>query len=96
LLGVPGLINAYKTVTAEALVKAETTEKWIERIIDISFDYPVMSEVMYQLRQSDATIYQQDLQLFCNVKAGIPVKHAAVYVKKLSELRGVVIKDIKG
>ncbi|HRO42633.1 MAG TPA: YigZ family protein [Flavipsychrobacter sp.] len=89
LLGVPGLINAYKTATEDALQKAEVAEKWIEEIVTLSFDYPVMGEVMYLLRQSEATIYKQDLQLFCNVKAGIPKKHATVYLQKLSELRGV-------
>lgn len=95
LLGVPGLINAYKTVTAEALSKAIITEKWIEDLVEISFDYPVMGEVMYILRQAESTVYKQDLQLFCNVTAGIPKKHSSLYLQKLSELRGVTLnRDI--
>lgn len=95
LLGVPGLINAYKTATAEALSGAPVTEKWIEEIVELSFDYPVMGEVMYLLRQSEATIYMQDLQLFCLVKAGIPKIHAAGYVQQLSDIRGVTVKPVK-
>lgn len=95
MLGVPGLINAYKTVTADALKDAPTTEKWVEQMIEVNFDYPVMSEVLYLLKQAEATIYKQDLQLFCNVVAGIPVKHGAAYMLKLSEIRGVVIKESK-
>lgn len=87
LLGVPGLINAYKTVTTEALGKATVVEKWMEERFDISFDYPVMGEVMYLLRQHEATIYQQELQLFCRVTAGIPRKYAQACLQKLSELR---------
>ena len=94
LLGVPGLINAYKTATADALANAPTTEKWIEQIVEINFDYPVMGEVMYLLRQAEATIYQQDLQLFCFVKAGIPKAHLAAYLPRLSELRGVTVKEV--
>lgn len=93
MLGVPGLINAYKTVTADALKDAPVTEKWVEQLFNISFDYPVMSEVLYILKQADATIYKQDLQLFCEVKAGIPAKHSAVYILKLSEIRGVTVKE---
>jgi uncharacterized YigZ family protein len=92
LLGVPGLINAYKTATAAALDGAPTTEKWIEVLVNVSFDYPVMGEVLYLLRQSEATIYHQELQLFCNVKAGIPMVHADAYVQRLSELRGVKVE----
>lgn len=94
LLGVPGLIHAYKTATSEALKDEIIVEKWIEDVVTISFDYPVMGEVMYLLRQSEATIYEQELQLFCNVKAGIPHKHAANYLQRLSEIRGVQLKKI--
>ncbi len=95
LLGVPGLINAYKTATADALKNLPVIEKWIEDRVKINFDYPVMGEVMYLLRQSEATIYKQDLQLFCVVEAGIPKKHAAAYIKKISEIRGVEITPVK-
>jgi len=93
LLGVPGLINAYKTATADALKQAVVTEKWIEQMVEIQFDYPVMGEVMYLLRKSEATVYKQDLQLFCVVEAGIPRLHADAYIEKLSEIRGVTVKE---
>lgn len=93
LLGVPGLINAYKTATQDALQQAVLIEKWIEQHVEIQFDYPVMGEVMYLLRQCEATVYKQDLQLFCVVHAGIPKPHADVYIAKLSEIRGVEVKS---
>ena len=93
LLGVPGLINAYKTVTTESLEAAPKTEKWIETLYDINFDYPAMGEVLYLLKQAEATIYKQDLQLFCVVSAGIPRHNSAACVQKLSEIRGVTIKS---
>ena len=89
LLGVPGLINAYKTVTADALAIVPVIEKWTEDVYEISFDYPVMGEVMYLLRQSEASISRQELQLFCSITAGIPRIHAGEYVQRLSEIRGV-------
>jgi uncharacterized YigZ family protein len=92
LLGVPGLINAYKTATAQALENMPKTEKWVEDVFDIEFDYPAMGEVLYLLKQCEATIYKQDLQLFCAVTAGIPRVHSDAYVKRLSEIRGVKIK----
>ncbi len=95
LLGVPGLINAYKTVTTEALEAAPKTEKWIETLYDINFDYPAMGEVLYLLKQAEATIYKQDLQLFCIVSAGIPQQNSAACVQKLSEIRGVTTAAAK-
>ncbi len=92
LLGVPGLINAYKTASALAMENVPTVEKWIEIVADISFDYPVMGEVLYLLKQAEATIYKQDLQLFCIVTSGIPKVNYEGIVKKLSEIRGVSVK----
>lgn len=93
LLGVPGLINAYKTAAAEALAQADIVEGWIEERVTLTFDYPAMNEVMHLLKQSEATIYRQDLQLFCEVTAGIPKKHADSYISKLKEIRGVEVKQ---
>ncbi len=94
LLGVPGLINAYKTATALALETAPKTEKWIEDNYEISFDYPAMGEVLYLLKQSEAGIYKQELQLFCVINAGIPQIYAPSTLQKLTEIRGVTIKPI--
>ncbi len=95
LLGVPGLINAYKTVTANVLALATRVERWIENKVEISFDYPAMGEVLNLLKQSEATTYKQDLQLFCLVVAGIPRKYSNAYLHKLSEIRSVTIKPVK-
>lgn len=94
LLGVPGLINAYKTATAQALEAAPKTEKWIEDMYYINFDYPAMGEVLYMLKHAEATLYHQDLQLFCTILAGIPTKHSGAIVDRLSEIRGVSLKAV--
>ncbi len=95
LLGVPGLINAYKTATAEALKNVTLVERWIEQRVDIELDYPSMSEVLYLLKKAEATIYRQELQLFCKIDAGIPIKHLETYMPRLSEIRGVTLTPIK-
>ncbi len=94
LLGVPGLINAYKTVTAQALEAAPRTEKWVEDMYYINFDYPAMGEVLYMLKHAEATLYHQDLQLFCTIMAGIPAKHSGAIVDRLSEIRSVEVKEV--
>lgn len=92
LLGVPGLINAYKTATALALEGIPTTEKWIETVVDLSFDYPAMGEVLYLLKQGEASIYHQELQLFCRITAGIPKINVDNSIAKLTAIRGVTCK----
>lgn len=92
LLGVPGLIHAYKTATLQALENIPKIEKWIEALYELSFDYPAMGEVLYLLKQYEATVYQQDLQLFCIIKAGIPMHLTEYCMAKLSEIRGLTYK----
>ncbi len=94
LLGVPGLINAYKTATLQSLEPMPKIEKWVEGLYEFSFDYPAMGEVLYMLKQNEATIYKQDLQLFCIVNAGIPVHLADACVAKLVEIRGLTFKKL--
>ncbi len=92
LLGVPGLINAYKTAAADCMAAAETIEKNVEVMIELEFDYSLLNEVMQVLKQNDATVYKQDMQLFCNMQAGIPLVHKEASLKKLNDIHGLEVK----
>jgi len=94
LLGIPGLINAYKTATAQALTPIPTIEKWVENRYEITFDYPAMGEVLYILKHAESTIYKQELQLFCTVIAGIPILNTNHVLSKLVEIRNVQVKEV--
>jgi putative IMPACT (imprinted ancient) family translation regulator len=45
-LGIPGLINAYRTAAKEAIGEASIVTRMIEENYEVSFEYPVMNEVM--------------------------------------------------
>lgn len=94
MLGVPGLINAYKTATAEALQIATAVEKWITQRVEITMDYNAMSEVLYLLKQGEAQVIWQNLQLFCTVIADIPKVHFAQYSELLLKIRGLTLTAI--
>ncbi|MFZ4058709.1 MAG: IMPACT family protein [Ferruginibacter sp.] len=89
LLGVPGLINAYKTATSLALQMVPTVQKQLEKHIELHFDYTQMNEVMMVLKQCNCTILQHEVQLFCLIKAGIPFIRFDEVVFRVKELRGV-------
>ena len=58
LLGIPGLINAYKNATILALQCTHIIQKPIEVIYNLHFNYTEMNEVMRILRQYNCTIYK--------------------------------------
>jgi len=70
LLGVPGLINAYKTATTLALQLTPIIQKQIEIIYSVEFDYTQMNTIITKLKQFNCTILKQEMQLFCCLKIG--------------------------
>lgn len=92
LLGIPGLINAYKTATLMALEQAGEVERWVEQKVKLTFDYPVMGEVLYILKQHEANITQQDQGLFCTYEVSIPIPNMDKVLKKLGEVRSVKVE----
>jgi uncharacterized YigZ family protein len=74
LLGVPGLINAYKTAASLALQVTPIVRKQVESTYQLSFDYTIMNDVMMVVKQNQCSVISQDLQLFCEMNIGIPVR----------------------
>ena len=94
LLGVPGLINAYKTVTSLVLQVTPLVPRQIEVKHVVHFDYTQMNEVMMVLKQCNCTILSQEMQLFCNITAGIPKSRMTEVLYRLKELQNVDAKKL--
>lgn len=94
LLGVPGLINAYKTVTSLVLQVTPIVQKQIEETYSIHFDYTQMNDVMMVLKQCNCTVITQEMQLFCNMTTGIPKSRLTEVLYRLKELQNVDTKKV--
>ncbi|HQW92282.1 MAG TPA: YigZ family protein [Ferruginibacter sp.] len=92
MLGVPGLINAYKTSAALALQVTPVVEKQIEVNYSIEFDYTQMNDVMMVMKQFNCTIHANEMKLFCNIKAGIPKNRLDGVLNRLEDLQHVTVK----
>ena len=92
LLGVPGLINAYKNAAAMALQVTPIIEKQVELKYSIEFDYTQMNDVMMILKQYNCSIIAQQMQLFCLIRTGIPKNRLQDTLYRLNELQNVVTK----
>ncbi|MBI9067768.1 MAG: YigZ family protein [Salinivirgaceae bacterium] len=62
-LGIPGLINAYRTAAADAIENNTIIEKFEEDIFTIEFGYTVMNDVMKIIKDENP---EQSNQLFDN------------------------------
>ncbi len=94
LLGVPGLIKSYKTVTSLVLQLTPIVKKQIEENYIVNFDYTLVNEVMIILKQCNCTIISQDMQLFCNIATGIPKSRLTEVLYRLKELQNVDTKKL--
>ena len=94
LLGVPGLINAYKTATTLALQLAPIVQKPIELQYELNFDYHQMNEVMMIVKQYNCSVTEQEAQLFVQLKIGIPKARLEEALNKFNDLREVKLSLI--
>jgi len=92
LLGVPGLINAYKSAASMALQLTPIVKKPILTLYELQFDYTISNDIMRLIKKYGCFMLKQDLQLFCSYEVGIPrqIENECLYA--LEELRGLSIK----
>lgn len=94
LLGVPGLINAYKSAAALALQTTPIIQKPVEILYCLQFDYNRVNDVMNVIKQYDCTIIKQEINLFCNITLGVAKKNLELFLLKLNDLRTVEKEEI--
>ena len=92
LLGVPGLINAYKSAASMALQLTPFVQKTIECYYELSFDYTQMGDIMNVVKQYGCSVSEQSMQLFCNLRIGIPKARLDEVLYKFKDLHTVGIK----
>lgn len=83
LLGIPGLINAYKNATQEALDVAEIIERTQEDVYKIDFDYLQMNDVMRIIKENNLEILKQDFDNRCSITFSVRKLHVNQVVHKM-------------
>lgn len=95
LLGVPGLINAYKSAAALALQITPLVQKQVEKEFIVQFDYTSIGEIMALAKQYNCRIVSQEMQLFCNMTLAIPKNRVTEVSYKLQEMKNVELLPVK-
>ena len=89
LLGVPGLINAYKTAAALVLQLTPVIQKQVEARYCLRFPYMQLNEVMTILKLYQCTVLKKDLQLFSEMEIGIPLQSVEEFLYRLKEINNI-------
>ncbi|HLO57196.1 MAG TPA: YigZ family protein [Bacteroidales bacterium] len=92
LLGTGGLINAYKSATADMFEHAAITERFIEQTIELKFPYEKLNSIMRILKDENLVpehpVYEMDCSMQLHVRKGSYDK----VIQKLSALGDIHIK----
>ncbi len=95
LLGVPGLINAYKSAAALALQLTPVVVKPVTDRYNLQFDYTQMNEVMGVIRSCQCVIVENETQLFCKMIVEVPLNRLQEFFLKIENLYRVELsKDV--
>ena len=94
-LGIPGLIRAYKTSTADALDKAGSVGKIAGKWFNVNFGYEEMNKVMKVLKDMDLKQKDQDFGTTCSLKSWVRLSQVEDFLKRLSGISGLIVEDIQ-
>ena len=85
-LGTGGLIVAYRTAAAEAIVAAEVEMRQVEERITYDFTYPMMNDVMRIVKEMNPTIVSQTFDNTCSITLSIRKSEAEQLRSRLRKL----------
>jgi uncharacterized YigZ family protein len=94
LLGVPGLINAYKSTAAMSLQVIPVVQKAILENYSIQCDYTQLNDIMMIVNQFGCVIVSQESLLFYTLNIGIPIERKQNVLHHLKELRNVEVQRL--
>jgi len=97
LLGTSGLINAYKSSAADALVKANIIERIVEEVYQLKFDYALMSNVMNAVKKLNLVIIQQHFENEAVIEIAIRQSEVSNTLLQLKALIGNLrVEEVNG
>ena len=85
-LGIPGLIRAYKTATADALARAQIVPKIAGTGYRLTFDYLSMNAVMKVLKDMGLSLSGQDFGTECSLLTRVRLSEDAAFRDRLGTL----------
>ena len=86
LLGVPGLINAYREASRDAIARTSVVEKVACSTFSVEFDYMQMNDVQKYLKASEVEILEQVFDLDCRMNVRVPLSLAASFAEGIGRM----------
>ncbi len=95
LLGVSGLINAYRSAAADVLGNVSIIEKTVNDVYEILFDYLQMNDVMKIMKEEQLEQLSQTFGLSCSLIFSVRKGNSDKVYDLFSKVQGLQIKYLK-
>lgn len=93
-LGIPGLIRAYKTSTADAISNARIIEKIASRRFRLSFGYLNMNDVMKTVKEMGLSPCRQEFGMECTMEVPVRLSLADKFLETCSKIEGCTAEEV--
>ena len=92
-LGVAGLIETYREVTAAVLDVSKVEERTIDRIVTVRYPFESMNGVMKVVKAMEPKILEQAFDNMCTMKMAVRLSAAEELLARLDKVEGINIED---
>ena len=93
-LGIPGLIRAYKTSTADALANARIIEKIASKRYKVSFGYMSMNSVMKVFKDMGLEQKNQQFDMECSIETNVRLSLVDTFLDRMKDVEGCNVDEI--
>lgn len=90
-LGVPGLINAYRSAAADAITNSTIITKTATAPIHIDFGYPTMNDIMKLVKEFGVEIVSQHFDIECSISINVRLRDKENFVIAAKKISGSVL-----
>lgn len=90
-LGVPGLINAYRTAAADAISHSSVISKTAGRTVKVEFGYPVMNDIMKAVKESGVSVTGQDFDTECCITVRVRLRDEESFINAISKFSSRIL-----
>jgi len=94
-LGVPGLINAYRTAAADAIENGKIVTKILTNVYSLNYDYLKMNDVMKIIKDENLKIIDQQFEMQCRLDLKIRQKETERIVERFRKAGEISIDFVR-
>ena len=93
-LGIPGLIRAYKTSTADAIANNEIIEKTATKRYKVSFGYMSMNDMMKMVKDLNLKQEKQEFDMACSFETAVRLSLEDTFLTRIADIEGANVEQI--